>query len=311
MPVSTCDDPVVLNQWHPVSSLDEARGKGVLVTRLLDRRVSFILEPDGTAKAWLSPPRAAGQVEDARPADLVQTQTRYGFIWLCLGTPPERFFSFDELDEPDRVNVISGVFGVNVSAGRAVENFLDMGHFPYVHAGILGEQPHTEVKEYQVDISEEADEVLATQCQFYQPQAAVASKGGAMVDYIYRVPHPNCALLYKSSPNDATRMDVIYIFLQPMSEEQIRAHSGQCVIDNSSSPESIRFFQQTIFGQDRPILENQQPRRLPLDPRAETPIRADKAAIAYRRWLSAKGLRYGVIPAPESINAGGSDDVRT
>ena len=38
------------------------------------------------------------------------------------------------------------------------------------------------------------------------------------------------------------------------------------------------------------------PRRLPLDPRAETPIRADKSAIAYRRWLSRKGIAYGVIP---------------
>ena len=57
-------------------------------------------------------------------------------------------------------------------------------------------------------------------------------------------------------------------------------------------------FQQTIFGQDKPILENQLPKRLPLDPRAETPIRADKSAIVYRRWLSKQGIRYGVIPAP-------------
>jgi phenylpropionate dioxygenase-like ring-hydroxylating dioxygenase large terminal subunit len=69
-----------------------------------------------------------------------------------------------------------------------------------------------------------------------------------------------------------------------------------CVIDEENPRESIRYFQQTIFGQDKPILENQFPRRLPLDPRAETPIRADKTAIAFRRWLSSKGLTYGVIP---------------
>ena len=43
------------------------------------------------------------------------------------------------------------------------------------------------------------------------------------------------------------------------------------------------------------FLENQFPKKLPLDSRAETPIRADKSAIAYRRWLSQKGLTYGVI----------------
>ena len=115
----------------------------------------------------------------------------------------------------------TGVFGVNVSAGRTVENFLDMGHFPYVHSGILGEEPHTEVKEYEVEISDARDEVLATSCKFYQPQAAVSSNEGMDVDYIYRVPHINCALLYKSSPVDDARLDVIIIFVQPMGEEWV------------------------------------------------------------------------------------------
>jgi phenylpropionate dioxygenase-like ring-hydroxylating dioxygenase large terminal subunit len=54
---------------------------------------------------------------------------------------------------------------------------------------------------------------------------------------------------------------------------------------------------QLIFAQDKPILENQVPRRLPLDPRAETPIRADKVAILYRRWLRDHSVNYGAIPA--------------
>jgi len=79
--------------------------------------------------------------------------------------------------------------------------------------------------------------------------------------------------------------------------EWTRAHTGMCVIDVANSYESIRYFQQIIFGQDKSILENQFPKRLPLDSRAETPIRADKSAIAYRRWLAKKGLTYGVIPS--------------
>jgi hypothetical protein len=31
---------------------------------------------------------------------------------------------------------------------RIVENFLDMSHFPYVHTGVLGEEPVTEVTDY-------------------------------------------------------------------------------------------------------------------------------------------------------------------
>ena len=57
--------------------------------------------------------------------------------------------------------------------------------------------------------------------------------------------------------------------------------------------QAMRRFQQMIFGQDKPILENQMPKKLPLDPRAETPIRADMSAIAYRRWLRELGLTFG------------------
>ena len=34
-----------------------------------------------------------------------------------------------------------------------MENFLDMAHFPYVHSGYLGIEPHTEVRDYDVDIT--------------------------------------------------------------------------------------------------------------------------------------------------------------
>jgi phenylpropionate dioxygenase-like ring-hydroxylating dioxygenase large terminal subunit len=294
----TTTDPVILNQWHPLSSLEEMTAEKVYTTRLLDMAVSYGVDQQGTLSAWPSDDalKAGAAFNTASLQNPLPVKHAHGYLWTCLGEPPDTLFSFDEYHEADRQCVATGVFGVNVSAGRAVENFLDMGHFPFVHTGILGEEPHTEVKEYQVEVSETRDEVVATKCQFYQPQAALASEGGEIVDYIYRVPHVNCALLYKSSPIDESRMDVIYLFLQPTGQEQVRAHTGMCVIDEENPRESIRYFQQTIFGQDKPILENQFPRRLPLDPRAETPIRADKTAIAFRRWLSSKGLTYGVIP---------------
>ena len=72
------------------------------------------------------------------------------------------------------------------------------------------------------------------------------------------------------------------------------------VIDDSNTDSFIRRFQQTIFAQDKPILENQNPKLLPLDPRAETPVRSDRLAITYRRWLSDLGVTYGVIPEDRS-----------
>jgi len=301
MAYQKCTDPVVLNHWHPLSSVDEMAQGIVQRTILLGQDLCFALDADGTQYVW----QPTADLPESAPFDvgktgtLVKSQIEYGYIWASLGDDPEPLFPFPEYRESDRRFVPTGMFGVNVSAGRAVENFLDMGHFPYVHTGILGEEPHTEVKEYDVEVSETRDEVLATRCRFYQPQAALASDEGADVEYTYRVPHPNCSILYKSSPNDPERRDAIYLFVQPIGPENTLAHTGMCILDEENTDKSIRYFQQTIFGQDKPILENQVPKRLPLDPRAETPIRADKSAIAYRRWLSGKGLTYGVIPVSQ------------
>lgn len=282
-----CKDQIILNQWHPISAIQDL-SMYEKSTTLLEENLSFKKKTEKKILVWRSNDNSRKELP---------SKSMFGYLWVCLGNPPKTLFSFPEFFEDNRRNVATGAFGVNISAGRTIENFLDMGHFPFVHTGILGEEPHTEVKEYDVSICENKDEILATKCQFYQPQAAVASNEGTDVDYVYRVPHINCALLYKSSPVDKDRQDVILIFVQPVSQEIVRAHTGMCIIDDKSSDHDIRLFQQRIFGQDKPILENQLPKKLPLDPRAETPIRADKSAIAYRRWLSGKGLTYGVIPS--------------
>lgn len=282
--MTNCHDRFVLDLWHPVCAIEALESVPRVDTVLLGAGV--VVERTGD-----------GGVSVAGPTRRLPVKLAYGHVWTSLGSPPAELFPIPEFAEPDRRNVAVASVGVNVSAPRAIENFLDMGHFPFVHTGILGVEPHTEVKEYDVEISVDRDEILATRCLFYQPMASTVSRSGADVDYVYRVPHPFCAVLYKSSPLDAQRMDVICIFIQPVDHERIRAHMLLSILDAEHDDTFIRHFQLMIFGQDKPILENQFPKRLPLDPRAETPIRADKSAIAYRRWLSQKGLTYGVIPA--------------
>jgi phenylpropionate dioxygenase-like ring-hydroxylating dioxygenase large terminal subunit len=292
-------DPIAWNLWHPISGTAEITVGVVYETTLLEVQVSYTRTADGVPVVWRSVPELprGARVDPSSITEPLPVIDRYCFTWTCLGTPADELFSIPQFDEPDRRSVASGSFGVHTSAPRAVENFLDMGHFPYVHSGILGILPHTEVADYDVEVTKDPSEVVATRCRFYQPMAAATATGGQMTDYIYRVPHPYVAILYKTSPPDPTRMDAIALFLQPMTQERVRAHNFLCMLDDVSDDSSLKAFQQLIFGQDKPILENQFPRRLPLAPRAETPIRADKTAIAYRRWLTDLGLTYGVIPA--------------
>lgn len=295
-------DTVILDQWHVVVAVEDIAPGVVNDATLLGEHVSFGRSGSGEVVAWRANEQfPAGSTFDpdavAGANDLLPVVVEYSYLWTSLGNPSEELFAIPEFHEPDRRNIHAGTIGVHVSAPRAVENFLDMGHFPFVHTAILGIEPHTEVADYDVHIDPDTNDIWATDCVFYQPMAATTSTEGAMADYIYRVPSPFCVLLYKSCPIDEERMDVIGLFCRSVAPDFIEASMFLSLLDDQNTDAEIRRFQQTIFAQDKPILENQFPKLLPLSPRAETPIRADKVAIAYRRWLSDLGVTYGVIPA--------------
>ena len=284
MPTARCQDKIILNQWFVISAVAELTVDNEYIAYLLGAKLQYSI----------SSANAPIVLDLDNEAQQLPTLVAYGYLWTSLGAPDE-LFAIEEYSEPDRRNMNAASIGVATSAPRAVENFLDMGHFPFVHTNILGAEPHTEVKEYDVEIRADAKELVATRCRFVQPQAAAASKGSSEIEYVYRVPHPFCSVLYKHSGEDPSRNDVIALFIQPLDEESVRAHMLMSCIDSQNSDNVIRNFQQTIFAQDKPILENQYPKKLPLDPRAETPIRADKSSVFYRRWLRQLNITYSVI----------------
>lgn len=218
---------------------------------------------------------------------------RYGHVWTSLGEPQKELFDIPEAEQPGRRLVDVGVVRVKCSPLRAVENFLDIAHFPFVHTDILGAEPHTEVQKYEVEIREKEDEVWATQVKFYQPQAAKSAAGGITTDYMYRVPAPTCSVLYKTCPARPGEWDVITLFVQPLTEELCDVWPWMALFDDTTPMTDLIHFQQMIFLQDRSILENQLPRLLPLDPGMEIPTRADLTSVAYRRWLKRHNYTYG------------------
>ena len=294
MPERRCNDPVLENLWHPVAAIPDVRERGPITTQLLGEKLVISGEEgEEIVVSELPDVEIGGPAVEGRGAASLPVLESFGFVWTSLGSPPETLFDIPEFHEPDRWYENSGSFGVHTSAGRVVENFLDLAHFPFVHEGYLGERPYTEVKEYSVGIDN--GEIWATGCEFYQPIAAVSATDGQVTKYSYRLAHPFCPLLYKTSPLDPERFDVIGIFVQPMTEVQTCAHQFLCLLDETNDDATIKRFQAVIFSQDKPILENQVPKRLPLEPRAETPIRADKTSIQYRRWLTELGVSYGVL----------------
>ncbi|WP_313527714.1 aromatic ring-hydroxylating dioxygenase subunit alpha [Shinella sp.] len=270
----------MLDEWYPVGisgQLDETGRK----TMLMGEPIVVARDGNGDAK-----------VADGTGRSL-PVRVRYGHVWTSLGDPEKELFAIPEADQPGRRFVDVGVVRVRCSPLRAVENFLDIAHFPFVHTDILGAEPHTEVQAYKVEIREDVDEVWATQVQFYQPQAAKSASGGITTQYMYRVAGPTSTVLYKTCPPRPSEWDVITLFVQPLAEDLCDVWPWMALFDDDTPMTDLIHFQQTIFLQDRSILENQVPRLLPLDPGMEMPTRADLTSVAYRRWLKRHNYTYG------------------
>jgi phenylpropionate dioxygenase-like ring-hydroxylating dioxygenase large terminal subunit len=268
------------DQWYPVGLASRLDAEGT-DSVLMGTAIHVSKTADGIACIALPEGRSLPVLE------------RFGHVWTSLGSPRKELFAIPEAEQPDRRLVDIGVVRVRCSPLRAVENFLDIAHFPFVHTDILGAEPHTEVAKYEVEIREKEDEVWATQVRFYQPQAARSAAGGITTDYMYRVPAPTCAVLYKTCPARPGEWDVICLFVQPVTEELCDVWPWMALYDDASSMTDLIHFQQMIFVQDRSILENQIPRLLPLDPGKEIPTRADMTSVAYRRWLKRHDYTYG------------------
>lgn len=196
----------MIDNWYPVGLLSDLSPEG-RASRLMDAPITVKQGPDGT-------PQVLDQ--DGAPLPVI---SRFVHLWTSLGTPDKDLFTIPEADQPGRKLVDVGVVRVKCSPLRAVENFLDIAHFPFVHTDILGAEPHTEVEDYTVEIRDEEDEVWATKVKFFQPQAAKSAEGGITTEYMYQVPAPTCSVLYKTCPPRPGEWDVICLFVQPLSED--------------------------------------------------------------------------------------------
>ena len=136
--------------------------------------------------------------------------------------------------------------------------------------------------------------IIATGCFFWQPRTNSLAESGAIVEYTYRIVRPLTAILTKMPGKQDGFREAISLHVQPAGEVDSVVWIILALTNFEQRDDELRAFQDRIFLQDKPILENQVPKLLPLQQGAELPIRSDRMSVAYRRWLRERGLRYGV-----------------
>lgn len=220
-----------------------------------------------------------------------QARAEHGLVWVQLDSEAKPLSSIPELPPLPRRRLIYGPFDVATSAPRAVENFLDTSHFAFVHRDWLGDAQHPEVPPYEVTHTPDGRPVIE-RYRAWQPRATAAAGQGDWVTYRYEVLSPYAALLTKQADGGGPQ-DSYTIWACPTSEDSCRLWFAQYTSDETSSDVDLTHFQVTIFSQDQPILESQQPKRLPLSG-GEVHSAADRLSAAYRRYLKACDITFGV-----------------
>jgi phenylpropionate dioxygenase-like ring-hydroxylating dioxygenase large terminal subunit len=328
-------DPVLYHDWHPVAASTEVGAGNLFAARLLEQDLVIWRDPNGGIHAWedrcphrgtrLSIGHVAGNevvcayhgwhydfegrcaLIPAHPELARKTQARvttfavaerYGLVWVRLGDGSATIPPFPEYDDTKLRKVVCGPYAVQACGPRIVENFLDMAHFPFVHTGILGDPARTEVRDYEVgpfDDGEGSRGIIATHCYTWQPRTNSLSTSGTQVEYTYRVVRPLTAILNKLPETQEDYREAITLHVQPVEEESSRVWMLLALTNFTQTEQELRAFQDAIFLQDKPILENQVPKRLPLDPGAELPVRCDRMSLEYRKYLREIGMKYGIV----------------
>lgn len=319
------NDPVLINDWHVVARVTDVAEGQVLRVRLLEEDL-VLWRTGGEIMAWedLCIHRGArlslGEVyqdtllcpyhgwrygtdgkcvhipahpdQDPPAKARVRTyrvQERYGWIWVTFGQPQHSIATFPEWDRPEYQKIFCGPYVFQASAPRAIENFLDVAHFPFVHEGYLGDRDHAEMDDYQVIT--DANGITAEDIHIWQGNPD-GTGVGKKVTYTYRVFRPLNAYFVKTSGDE--NGFAIYFVVTPVDEFHSRGWMCMTMNYGHDIPaDELRAFQDTVAGQDIPIVESQRPERLPLDLQAELHLKSDRTAIAYRKWLKELGLTFG------------------
>lgn len=212
--------------------------------------------------------------------NLLPSQQRYGLIWTTLESSSQDIPIFPQWQNHQYRKILCGPYYYKASAYRAMENFLDVSHFPFVHEGLLGDRSYSIIKSYTVKVSPKGIETSAI--EILQPDPDGLGKE-SFVKYYYQVHSPFIASFTKIT---AAGEFFMFLALTPLSEIKCLGWMGIAMNYGYEIPEAeIKAFQDKLVEQDIKIVESQSPLIPSLNWNDEYPLPSDKLVVAYRQWL--------------------------
>ncbi|MEV4671411.1 MULTISPECIES: aromatic ring-hydroxylating oxygenase subunit alpha [Actinomadura] len=263
------------------------RGSALSLGQVVDGRIEcpyhgWQYDADGACVKIPALPEGHSIPRKAR-AQAYQVREEAGLVWVALDEPVAPFPEWPEAcrfgDDRYRSHVVAA-YDWTVGAGRAVENFLDVAHFPFVHEELLGFRESPLVSEHDIDHDE------FSMHYFYSTVQAKPEGGREKVslEYFYHVPL-TCHL--KRQVPDG-RWLCVSLLPCPVSAGTSRLFVT-CVRDADLDPEYDAVYSRfldDVFNQDKAVVSSVRPEEIPVDLREELHLKVpDAAGLLLRRYL--------------------------
>jgi vanillate O-demethylase monooxygenase subunit len=320
-------DPVLRRAWHPVARSDEVTDRPLRV-RLLGE--SWVLARMGGRVAALVDrcphrlaPLSAGVVvgerlrcgyhgwcfdADGRCTDipaLARTDRRpgradvgaaacvaehLGIVFLAPEPPVAPLLDVPAAHDDLFLRGDLPPVRTRASAGLLLDNFLDMAHFPFVHAATIGLEDETEAPVLSVERSGGTLRATSVHAFPNREDPGVASGERPLVQH-RRLTYDvhlgfNAALTIEYVEAGGT--NVIGFFVQPEDADTCRIYTVLWRDDVGGDPDRLAqcvAFEQRVLDEDLRIQSRFDDLRIPLDPTIEVHTKADRVTLELRRLL--------------------------
>ncbi|HEY1488710.1 MAG TPA: Rieske 2Fe-2S domain-containing protein [Micromonosporaceae bacterium] len=276
-------------------SLPAGRSEGILLTNL-HPALARAWHPVGIAVSRESTVTLLGREWSLdRPTGAYGLIERWGLLWLAPSEPLVDLFDDPDVEDADYVGAWLPPARTNVAAGIVADNFLDVAHFPFVHAGTFGADEEPYVPPYEVTTEPYGCRSIQVQW-FDNPGDPGVAEGirplrqRRRATYVYRAPFQ---LMLRLEELDAGAVKTILFFAQPETLTSTRIYTKMLlhgiggVADPAPDVVAAEVaFEEAVLAEDLALQREMTIEGLPLTMRTELHVRADRLGVTLRRILA-------------------------
>ena len=211
-----------------------------------------------------------------------------GIVWLAPEEPVTPAPTVADWGEPGLLVGLLPTVEASVSAGLMIDNFCDVAHFPFLHAGTFGTDEATELDEVAVVRDGWGFTVRHEHAFANREDSAVASGARPLVQ-TRRLTYRYCApftVTLRIDYVEAGGTNVIVFAVQPVDDSRCRLFTTLLRNDvDAAGMDAAAAFELEVLGEDL-ALQERLPKTMPLAVTAEVHTRADRMTLELRRVLA-------------------------